>query len=82
MKLYILASYAPPNVIDYYHSIDPLNNLVFSLCYAENDGYMNLGGYNNKFHDINDKIKFIPYTSPNDQYRIKLFKISVNHIVK
>ena len=79
MNLYKLATYAPPNVIDYYNSIDPLSNLVFSLCYAEDGGYMSLGGYNTKFHDPNDEIKYIPYTTPNEQYRINLFKISVNY---
>lgn len=53
-----------------------LSNNMFSMCMAQNGGYLSIGGINNTYHS--SEITYIPYYDYNRFYTVKLQDIIFN----
>ena len=62
--------------MDYFSSSKEEFGNAFSLCLAEEGGYMTLGGMDLAQHDANEKIKYVPLVQ-GDQYYVDLTNIYV-----
>lgn len=66
----------PPNLMDYLSTSNEQFGNAFSLCLADEGGYMTIGGMNTEQHHNNEKIKHVPLI-PGDQYYVELTNIFV-----
>jgi hypothetical protein len=49
---------------------------AFSICYAQDGGYMSIGGYNIAYH-ANEDVETVSYHTEHSQYRVHLNRVEV-----
>ena len=76
----LLATRHPPNFVDHLSATREDFGNSFTLCLAEEGGYMTLGGMNTEQHHSDQKIKYVPLVS-GDQYYVELTNVFVNIIL-
>ncbi len=67
----------PPNLMDVYEMNGGGNSMAFSICYAQYDGYLTVGGHNAIFHDPSEQVQYVTYHDEYHQYRVVLQSIKV-----
>lgn len=69
-----------PNLIDYAFSSQESSHLAFSLCFAENGGYLGVGGFNFNKHLKGAPIQVMQLSQGHghSQYNVNVMKVKVN----